>query len=181
MKRTLAYRVALTGMLFALAIVLSVAESMLAPVFGLPPGVKLGLANVVVMYALFFSTRWQALALVLLKAGFGVLSRGLVAGLLSLCGGLLSLLVMVLLMLPKRPPSVLILSVAGALGHNLGQVLVVWLMYGAGAVYYIPVLVVAALVSGVLTALTLRVLMPALARTRPAEKDAHAHTKGPKG
>ena len=47
-------RVALMGLLFALSVVLSFLEGTLTPLLGLPPGVKLGLANVVVMYALFF-------------------------------------------------------------------------------------------------------------------------------
>ena len=89
----MARRVALGGVLFALAMVLSFAESSIAPLLGLAPGMKLGLANVVVMYALLFLGGRAALALVLLKAGFGLLTRGAVAGLLSLAGGLLSLLV----------------------------------------------------------------------------------------
>lgn len=52
-------RVALMGLLFALSVVLSFLEGTLTPLLGLPPGVKLGLANVVVMYALFFLGRWQ--------------------------------------------------------------------------------------------------------------------------
>ena len=61
---------------------------------GLLPGKKLGLANIVVMYALFFMGPKQALVLDLLKALFVFLVSGWTAGFLSLCGGLLSLLVM---------------------------------------------------------------------------------------
>ena len=53
-------RVALMGLLFALSVVLSFLEGTLTPLLGLPPGVKLGLANVVVMYALFFLGRGSA-------------------------------------------------------------------------------------------------------------------------
>ena len=167
MRSDAAKRVALTGMLFALAIVLSFAESALTPLLGLPPGVKLGLANVVVMYALFFSSRRQALALVVLKAGFGFLTRGATAGILSLCGGLVSFLLMVLLMLPARRPSVLLISVAGALGHNMGQLAAIRVLMGAGSLYYAPVLVISGVVMGALTATSLRVLLPAFSRIRP--------------
>lgn len=61
-------RVALMGLLFALSVVLSFLEGTLTPLLGLPPGVKLGLANVVVMYALFFLGRGSAFTLVLLKS-----------------------------------------------------------------------------------------------------------------
>lgn len=67
-------RVALMGLLFALSVVLSFLEGTLTPLLGLPPGVKLGLANVVVMYALFFLGRGSAFTLVLLKSFFVLLT-----------------------------------------------------------------------------------------------------------
>ena len=69
-------RVALMGLLFALSVVLSFLEGTLTPLLGLPPGVKLGLANVVVMYALFFLGRGSAFTLVLLKSYCVLLTRG---------------------------------------------------------------------------------------------------------
>ena len=202
--------VAFTGMLFALAMVLAWLESLLAPVLGLPPGVKPGLANVVVMYALFFASPWQALLLVLLKAGFGLLTRGGVAGLLSLAGGLLSLGVMLLPTLwarlrgrlrgasgakaggprpaahsgsgaPRagRPlqvgPGLLILSVAGALAHNAGQLVVVRLLFGPFSLYYAPVLAVAGIVAGCLTAVTVRALAPSLRFAKASPPPAKPH------
>lgn len=157
-----ARRAALCGLLFALAVVLGYAESLLAPLLGLPPGVRLGLANTVVMFALYFLSAWPALLLVLLKAGFGLLTRGATAGLLSLAGGLLSFAVMALLLRLPRQPSVLIVSVAGALAHNAGQLLAVRLLFGPFSLYYAPVLIVAGVVAGCLTALVLKALLPAL-------------------
>ena len=78
-------RIALSGLLFALTMALSFAESAIAPMLGLMPGVKIGLANIVVMYALFFMGAKQALSLALLKSFFVMLTRGVVAGFLSLC------------------------------------------------------------------------------------------------
>ena len=85
--------IALSGLLFALAMALSFIEGTLT-IPGLMPGMKLGLANIVVMYALFFMGPKQALVLDVLKALFVFLVSGFTAGFLSLCGGLLSLLVM---------------------------------------------------------------------------------------
>ncbi|MEG2672808.1 MAG: Gx transporter family protein, partial [Ruthenibacterium sp.] len=93
MKQTNTRRTALLGMLFALAMVLSFLEGSLVPLLGLPPGVKLGLANVVVMYALFFLGKADAGMLVVLKSAFSFFTRGASAGALSLAGGVLSLLV----------------------------------------------------------------------------------------
>ena len=80
-------RIALSGLLFALAMALSFIEGTLV-IPGLLPGMKLGLANIVVMYALFFMGPKQALVLDVLKALFVFLVSGFTAGFLSLCGGL---------------------------------------------------------------------------------------------
>ena len=153
-------RIALSGLLFALAMALSFIEGTLT-IPGLLPGMKLGLANIVVMYALFFMGPRQALVLDVLKALFVFLVSGFTAGLLSLCGGLLSLLVMWVLyyLLPVRAtwfiPS----------AHNIGQLL------GAGVIissslsfYYAPVMLVLGLVMGALTSITLKALLPALGK-----------------
>ena len=117
------HSIALSGLLFALAMALSFIEGTLV-IPGLLPGMKLGLANIVVMYALFFMGPKQAFVLDVLKAFFVFLVSGWTAGFLSLCGGLLSLLVMWLLYYhcPLRP-TWFILSVCGALAHNIGQLL----------------------------------------------------------
>ena len=158
-------RIALSGLLFALAMALSFIEGTLT-IPGLLPGMKLGLANIVVMYALFFMGPRQALVLDVLKALFVFLVSGFTAGFLSLCGGLLSLLVMAVLYYvgPVRP-TWFSLSVCGALAHNVGQLL------GAGVIissslslYYAPVMLVLGLVMGALTSITLKALLPALGR-----------------
>ena len=157
--------IALSGLLFALAMALSFIEGTLV-IPGLLPGMKLGLANIVVMYALFFMGPKQALVLDVLKAFFVFLVSGWTAGFLSLCGGLLSLLVMWLLYYhcPLRP-TWFILSVCGALAHNVGQ------LFGAGLIlssamslYYAPVMLVLGLIMGALTSLTLKAILPALGR-----------------
>ena len=148
--------IALSGLLFALAMALSFIEGTLV-IPGLAPGMKLGLANIVVMYALFFMGARQALYLDLLKALFVFL---------SLCGGLLSLLVMWVLYykLPFRP-TWFILSVCGALSHNIGQLLGAGLILSSAmSLYYAPVMLVLGLVMGALTSLTLRAILPALGR-----------------
>lgn len=176
MRSEVTRRVALTGMLFALAIALSFLESLLTPLLALPPGIKLGLANIVVMYALVFLSWKPALLLVVLKAGFSLLIRGGMAGLLSLSGGLVSLLLMALLLLPTKRISLLVISIAGAVSHNLAQLLVVALLMGRYTLYYAPILIIAGVVVGIITSLLLRVLMPALAKTGLAKPDMRGET-----
>ena len=150
--------IALSGLLFALAMALSFIEGTLV-IPGLLPGMKLGLANIVVMYALFFMGPRQALVLDVLKALFVFLVSGFTAGFLSL-----AVMWVLYYLLPVRP-TWFILSVCGALAHNVGQLL------GAGVIissslslYYAPVMLVLGLVMGALTSVTLRALLPALGK-----------------
>ena len=164
------HEIALSGLLFALAMALSFVEGMLV-IPGLMPGMKLGLANIVVMYALFFMGGKQALMLDLLKALFVFLVSGWTAGFLSLCGGLFSLLVMWVLYyhFPVQP-TWFILSVCGALAHNVGQLLgASVILSSAMSLYYAPVMLVFGLIMGSLTSIT---LPPGLQHPRKARLSA---------
>lgn len=159
------HEIALSGLLFALAMALSFIEGTLV-IPGLMPGMKLGLANIVVMYALFFIGAKQALVLDLLKALFVFLVSGWTAGFLSLCGGMLSLLVMWILYyhFPVRP-TWFILSVCGALFHNVGQLLGASVILSSTmSLYYAPIMLILGLVMGAVTSVTLRAILPALGK-----------------
>ncbi len=123
---------------------------------GLLPGMKLGPCQYRSDVRAVFMGPKQALVLDVLKALFVFLVSGFTAGFLSLCGGLFSLLVMWVLYdhFPVQP-TWFILSVCGALAHNVGQLL------GAGVIissslsfYYAPVMLVLGLVMGALTSIT---------------------------
>lgn len=159
-------RVAVMGLLFALAMVLGFAESLLPVLPGLPPGVKLGLSNIVTMYTLFFLGAGPGFTMAALKALFALLTRGPVAGAMSLGGGLCSVLVMFgLRRLPRWQPSELLQSVCGAIFHNVGQLLVAGLVLKSAFVwYYLPVLTVSGVLMGCLTGLLLRVMTPYMNR-----------------
>jgi heptaprenyl diphosphate synthase len=110
-----------TAMLFALSLVLSYAESFLPPLLpGLP--LRYGFSNIPLMLLILNSQSWSALSLALLKSLLVLATRGGLAALLSLCGGLLSLLAMILMfrLHPKRL-SLFAFSSLGAICHNLGQ------------------------------------------------------------
>ncbi len=155
-------KVARMGLLFALSMVLSLVEGALPALPMLPPGMKLGLSNVVVMYCLFFLNAPCAYVLAVLKALFVFLVRGFTAGLLSLCGGLLSVTVMLLcLQLKRLNLTYLSISIAGAVCHNLGQTAAASLLLGSGMVlYYLPVVLCSGVVMGLLTGLVLKASMP---------------------
>lgn len=155
--------VALTGLLFALAIALSWLESCITPLLGLIPALKLGLSNIVVMYALLFLRPRTALMLVFLKSAFAFVTRGATAGFLSCCGGLLSLLVLWSLLHLPFPVSGYFFCVCGALAHNIGQLLAASaLLSTAMALAYAPVLLVAGIAVGALSCILTQSLFASL-------------------
>ena len=156
----------LTSLIFAAALVLAIVENMLPPLPIAVPGIKFGLSNIAVMYALFFLGRRQAYAIGILKAVFVFVTRGGIAGLLSLSGGILSITVMILLMAIFRDKiTYLIISIFGALFHNIGQFIVITVIYtGINMWAYLPVLLISGLAAGIVTSTLLRFIMPAFQR-----------------
>jgi len=154
------------AMMMAVIMVLSILEHVLPPLPFLPPNVRLGLSNIVTMYTLFSLGRRYALLLAVLKSGFVLLMRGVTAGLLSISGGLLSVAVIILLTLIFRNKvSYLILSVAGAVTHNFGQIIMASAILETDlfSVFW-PILLIAGTLIGVLTGTLLRVAMPVMDR-----------------
>lgn len=166
-RRWNASAIAKLGLLTAVAIVLGYFEHLL-PVTGIP-GVKLGLANTVLLYALYLLDIPSAILLMFLKVGVsGLLFGGPAAMLYSFAGGVLSLIVMIF---ARKMPglSVVGVSILGAVSHNIAQMLVaVFVVETRAILAYLPVLLLAAAVTGTLTGLiaryTFRGLNPAAAK-----------------
>lgn len=146
-----ASKVSLMGLLFALAMAFSYLESMLV-IPGLLPGMRLGLSNLVTMYCLFFLGKRAGYIMAVMKAVFVVLTRGFVAGMLSLSGGIFSVTAIVLVdFLSKHSLHYITLSVIGAIFHNIGQLILARYLTSVFLYYYIPVLLVTGLVVGIIT------------------------------
>ena len=140
-------------LLTAAAVVLGYIERLI-PMPGSIPGVKLGLANTVLLYAIYLLDARSAFVLMILKVGLsGLLYAGVSAMMFSLGGGLCSLVMMLLVKkLGGGNVSIIGVSVVGAVFHNVGQTAVAALMVNTAALMgYVPFLLVAAVVTGVLT------------------------------
>ncbi|MDD7268123.1 MAG: Gx transporter family protein [Lachnospiraceae bacterium] len=141
-------RFATIGLLTALAFIFSYLESLL-PVPLPVPGVKLGLANLVVLVALYIPGAKEAFALFIVR----ILLVGFTFGspstlLFSLAGGLLSFVVMWLLS-RFEGFSIIGVSVAGGIMHNVGQLLTAAVVVKSGSLlYYMPVLLIAGVLTG---------------------------------
>ena len=156
-------RVALGGMLAALALAFSFLEGLLPPLPGMPPGARLGLSNIVSMYAAGGLGLPWGLGLALVKGGFALLTRGLAAGTMSLCGGLASTACMWLL-LKKTRASLGLTGVCGALVHNGAQLAAAVLLTSWAALGYVPALLAFSVFSGLLTGTVLKLTLPEIGR-----------------
>lgn len=144
-------RLTTCAVLSALALALSYVEGM----FPLPvplPGFKLGLANIVTLFALYALGAADALAILLTRVLLGSMFAGNASALIfSLLGGFCAMGVMILLARWEKL-SVYGVSVGGAAAHNVGQVCAAMLTLGGTApLAYLPILLVVALFSGALT------------------------------
>lgn len=135
------------ALLSALAVVFGYIESL----FPLPvpiPGVKLGISNIVILFALIKMTRRDAFFIMLIKIIVcSVLFSGINSFIYSLSGGILSFIAMVASQ--KLNLSIIGISMTGGVFHNLGQILAASLLLCSfSAFYYLPVLCVCGLFVG---------------------------------
>ncbi|MDO4754583.1 MAG: Gx transporter family protein [Bacillota bacterium] len=158
-------KIVVLGAMTALAIVLSIVESFLSPIFPFP-GVRLGLANIVTMFVLFEWGWFSGMTVVLIKSVFVLLSRGFVAFTLSLTGGIAALTVIALLtVLFRGELSILLSGIAGAVTHNLTQLFFIYILYHMNLfAYYAPWFVIFGVATGSLTAYLLRISSPIIRR-----------------
>ena len=157
--RISARRVALTGLLAALALIFSYVEVLFPFNAGLP-GIKLGLANLVPLIILYRMDARYAFAANLIRVFLaGLLFSGMFAALYSLAGSVTSFLVMYLL---KKTNlfSVIGVSTAGGVFHNIGQLCVAILaISGPQLIHYLPVLIISGMIAGIIVGIGAAVLL----------------------
>lgn len=148
-----AKQISLCAVFIALALALSYTERFIPLQLVVPlPGIKLGLANIVTLVALYLFKTKYAYMILIPRCFLGAVFGGGITGLaFSLCGGVLALAVMAL---AKRCPllSVYGVSILGAAAHNSGQILASMILMNS--VYigsYLPYLLVVAVFTGLLT------------------------------
>lgn len=159
--RSKTHRMVLIALLTALAIALMAVERLIPFTIAIP-GVKLGLANVVTLTALYLFTWRDTLTIILLRVLLGSLILGsFSAFMFSLGGALLAFAVMAVLIrfLPAVFSTVGI-SICGAVAHNIGQLLVAAaVVQNLRIISYLPVLLIAAVGTGLVTGYTVTLLL----------------------
>ena len=146
-----AKKTAFLGLCTALALVLAYVESLLPPLNAAIPGIKMGLPNIVIIFMLYRYGVKEAAVVSFVRVVAVVLLFGNMMGFAySMAGAVLSLLGMLLL---KKLDflSVVGVSVAGGVLHNVGQIMMAMFLLGTAELgYYLVVLAVTGTVSGVL-------------------------------
>jgi len=157
------------ALLVAMGTALHVVEGMLSIPVPIP-GVKLGLANIVTLLAIYLYGFRDGVTVALLRVLLGSLIGGMFLSpgfLLGLSGALSSALTMTLLLKQTRCFSMIGISMAGAVAHNIGQLLVAsLLLQNSAVIYYLPLLLLTGIPTGILTGLLLNSLI------------IHSHTSG---
>ena len=160
-------RVALDAALTALALALFVVELQIPPIIPSIPGIKLGLANVVTLIAVFVLRPADAAAIQYTRIVVGCLATGHITALVySLAGGTLCLVAMLLMRRVLTDRQAWAASVVGALAHNAGQLAVAAIVLGTPqiAAVYIPMLALAGTLAGIFTGAAASAAIPAVKR-----------------
>lgn len=153
-------KIALCGLLTALAILMGYVE-MLIPMPMIVPGIKLGLANVIVVITMYSLGPKTALFISLIRVILcGLLFAGFAGLLYSLAGAVCSFAVMALLYKTGKM-SITGVSIAGGVFHNVGQIVVAALVVeNIKMAYYLPFLLVSGVVTGFLIGMVSRLCLP---------------------
>ena len=149
------------GVLTAGAIIIAILESFI-PSIGIP-GVKLGLANIVILIILYEIGIVEAIIVDLLRVFLVGLLRGTIVSmgfLMSLTGAVLSLGIMILFYLLVKKMSIVANSVVGSLFHVFGQILIAIIFLGSGYVLlYLPMIGISAIITGVLVGIVAQLVI----------------------
>jgi len=141
-------KLAKIALLSATALIFGYIESLLPPLF--LPGIKLGISNIVLLFAIYELDKTSAFFIMLIKVTVSaLLFSGMNVFFYSLSGGILSLLIMTTFR--RKYFSITGVSILGGVFHNIGQLLVAAILLGNNALYYFPVLLISGAVMGVLT------------------------------
>lgn len=147
-------KIAVLGLCTAVALILAYVESMLPPLFHAVPGIKIGLPNIIIVFVLYrFGVKEAAVVSFIRMLAVSFMFGNMMALVYSMVGAFFSMLVMVVLK-KLNFLSVVGVSVAGGVFHNVGQIVTAMLLLGTAELgYYLIVLTITGTVSGIFVGL----------------------------
>jgi heptaprenyl diphosphate synthase len=165
-------KLAVVAMLVAQASVLHFVESLLPNPIPIP-GVKLGLANIITLLALIVLDFRTALQITVLRTVLGALLSGTLFGVgffMSCSGALSALCLMAVSLRAMSGLSITVISILGAIAHNLGQLALAALILNfSGIFYYLPVMLLFSIPTGYITGLLTNELLKYIKSTQRLE------------
>lgn len=163
--KNLTRKIAVTGIMCALALALSYLETLIPAYPGFPPGAKPGLSNIVTMFMASCAGSGYAFFITAIKGIFAGVTRGMTTMLMSLSGGILSTAATCLLFrFSKEKLGYIGIGIVCAVCHNIGQLAAACIISGTASliVGYGPLLLIFAIVTGFLTGTILKTIMSPL-------------------
>ena len=154
-------KIALLGILTAATIIIAVIESFI-PSIGIP-GVKIGLANIMILVILYELGVLDAIIVNLSRVVLVGVIRGTIftmGFLMSLTGAVMSLGIMILFYLVVKKFSVIGVSVIASIFHITGQILIAWIFLETHYIlYYLPIIAISAIITGVLVGIVAQIII----------------------
>ena len=160
-------RIAFMAVLTSAALIIFIVEAQIPPIVPVP-GVKLGLANIITLVAMYLLSRREAGLVLLMRILLGALFAGSPSTLLfSAFGGLLAYAVMCALKGPVPESRIWMISIVSAVTHNIGQIVICMLVVKTpGILVYLPVLVISGIITGAFTGVAAMYLVKAIRKIK---------------
>ena len=148
------------ALLTAAALIMFVIEAQIPPLTAVP-GIKLGLSNIVTLFALYTMGPGSALCILLVRIFLGSIFLGQMMTLIySLAGGLLCFCLSALMSRVFPPHKLWVVSVFGAMAHNVGQIATaIWVTNTPELLLYLPILIISGIITGMFTGVTCQTLL----------------------
>ena len=169
MKRLSLRQLTYMAVLTAIALTIFIVEAQL-PALAPFPGIKLGLANIVTVYAIFALGPGPAAMILLARILLGSLFAGGLTILYSLAGGLCCYLVMLVMHKLVSARQMWVCSILGAMAHNAGQIAAaIAITRTPGVAAYLPILLVSGILTGLFTGLCAQFLFGRLSKLKQSK------------
>lgn len=144
-------KIAKISMLLSISVVLSLIESIIPILNGIVPGIKLGLANIVIVFSLFYLSFKETIYITILRVIImGILRTGLfsISFFFSISGALLSIISMYIAKKTTKL-SIVGISIIGSIFHSIGQIIIaIIFLSNINIIYYLPILLISSAITG---------------------------------
>ena len=153
-------KLAVLGLLSAIALTIFMVENQIPPLVPLP-GIKLGLSNIVTVFAVFFMGAKEGIAVLAVRIFLGAVFAGNFSTILySAAGGALAILITVTVKPILKPGQIWVAGCLGAIAHSVGQMAVAVAVSGTpGLLAWLPIMILCSIVTGCFTGLCAQYLV----------------------